>query len=180
MPLWKVYHPEGAFSSDEKKSMAGAIPDVYGRVMPRFYVNVLFEAVPAGSLYIGGELHTNFVRITVEHIARAFTSDKAKAGFMKHMNKVLKPWIEDRGFDWASVFAPAQLLLAAVAIARPRRQHIARFQFFDHPAQGLFGDAKQGEQVRNRQSRLPRNEIERAVMCAAQSLFGQPRVDRPP
>ena len=100
MPLWKVYHPEGAFSSDEKKSMAGAITDVYGRVMPRFYVNVLFEAVPAGSLYIGGELHTNFVRITVEHIARAFTSDKAKAGFMKHMNKVLKPWIEDRGFDW--------------------------------------------------------------------------------
>lgn len=100
MPLWKIYHPPGAYSSDEKKNMAVAITDVYGRVMPRFYVNVLFEAVAAENFYIGGEQHPNFVRITVEHIARSFTSDKARTGFLTHMNKVLKPWIEDRGFNW--------------------------------------------------------------------------------
>ncbi len=100
MPLWKVYHPASAFSADDKKAMAVAITDVYGRVMPRFYVNVLFEPVPDDNLFIGGEPHPNFVRITVDHIAREFPSDKAMSGFMKHMNRVLKPWIEDRGFHW--------------------------------------------------------------------------------
>jgi phenylpyruvate tautomerase PptA (4-oxalocrotonate tautomerase family) len=42
MPLWKVYHPPGAYTGDEKKGLAQAITSVYGRVMPKFYGGVVF------------------------------------------------------------------------------------------------------------------------------------------
>jgi phenylpyruvate tautomerase PptA (4-oxalocrotonate tautomerase family) len=100
MPLWKIYTPPKAFTPEDKKGIAEALTGLYGRVMPRFYVGVVFQEVEADNFYIGGEPTDRFVRIWVDHIARTFRSDEAKAGFFKRVNQLLAPWIADRGYDW--------------------------------------------------------------------------------
>jgi phenylpyruvate tautomerase PptA (4-oxalocrotonate tautomerase family) len=100
MPLWKVYHPVGAYSAEDKAAISRSITDVYARVMPRFYVGVIFQEVEADNFYIGGVSHPRFVRIWVDHIARTFTSDEMKVRFFEKMNQVFAPWIADRGYDW--------------------------------------------------------------------------------
>ena len=100
MPLWKIYHPADAFTPEDRKAISVAITDIYGRVMPRFYVNVLFQEIPEDSFFIGGEPRRNFIRIWVDHIARRMDSDEARRRFMTTMNEVLAPWVRDRGFDW--------------------------------------------------------------------------------
>lgn len=100
MPLWKIYHPPRAYSAEDKQAIAKAITGVYGRVMPKFYVGVLFQEIAADNFYIGGEPHPGFVRIAVDHIARTFQSEETRIGFFNRMNSLLAPWITDRGFDW--------------------------------------------------------------------------------
>lgn len=100
MPLWKIYHPVGAYSSEDKAAISKSITDVYARGMPRFYVGVVFQEVEADSFYIGGVSHPKFVRIWVDHIARTFPSDEVKVRFFEKMNQIFAPWISERGYDW--------------------------------------------------------------------------------
>lgn len=100
MPLWKIYTPANAFTPEDKKGIAQALTGLYGRVMPRFYVGVVFQEVSADNFYIGGEPTDRFVRIWVDHIARTFQSEEARVGFFKRVNALLAPWIADRGYDW--------------------------------------------------------------------------------
>ena len=100
MPLWNIYHPPGAYSAEDKQAIAQALTGVYGRVMPKFYVGVVFQEIAPDSFFVGGEPAKKFVRISVDHIARTFQSDERRVGFFKLINKLLTPWIEDRGFDW--------------------------------------------------------------------------------
>jgi phenylpyruvate tautomerase PptA (4-oxalocrotonate tautomerase family) len=100
MPLWKIYHPVGAYSAEDKRAISKSLTDVYGRAMPRFYVGVIFQEVRADDFYIGGESHPGFVRIWVDHIARTFSSDEMKVRFFEKMNEIFAPWITARGYDW--------------------------------------------------------------------------------
>ena len=45
MPLWKFYHPVGAFSAEDKQAIASRITSIY-RALPKFYVGVVFQEVP--------------------------------------------------------------------------------------------------------------------------------------
>lgn len=67
MPLWKVYHPVGAYTRDEKQAFSAAVTEIYGRIMPKFYVGVVFQEVDEDSFFIGGEARSNFVRIWIDH-----------------------------------------------------------------------------------------------------------------
>lgn len=100
MPLWKIYHPEGAFSVEDKRQISSQLSDVYGRNMPRFYVGVIFQEVAADNFYIGGESHPKFVRIWVDHIARTFGSPEIKVRFFTRMNQIFEPFITERGLQW--------------------------------------------------------------------------------
>ncbi|HEY0646258.1 tautomerase family protein [Phenylobacterium sp.] len=100
MPLWKVYHPVGAYTRDEKQAFSAAVTEIYGRIMPKFYVGVVFQEVDEDSFFIGGEARSNFVRIWIDHIARAFPSTDAAVRFVDIANKVIAPWVKDRGLDW--------------------------------------------------------------------------------
>lgn len=100
MPLWTVYHSPDAFSDADKAELAAKITDVYGAVMPRFYVGVVFQAIEPRNFYVGGEPAVRFVRIVMEHIARSFPNVEASRRFIDRINQLLKPYIEDRGYDW--------------------------------------------------------------------------------
>lgn len=100
MPLWKIYHPEDAFTPEQKKGLSEAITGLYSARLPKFYVGVVFQPVPADSFYVGGEPATNFVRIWVDHIARTLPTAEARTWWIGQCDKALKPFIADRGFDW--------------------------------------------------------------------------------
>src|ERR1700687_6047411 len=71
MPLWKVYHPAGAYSAQDKKEFAEKVTAMYSRIpIPKFYVVMIFEKVAAESFYVGGASHGKFVRLKLEHMAR--------------------------------------------------------------------------------------------------------------
>ena len=68
MPLWKVYHPVGAYTREDKHTFAKRITDIYSQVpLPKFYVDVVFQEVSQDSFYVGGEPARNFVRIHTDH-----------------------------------------------------------------------------------------------------------------
>jgi hypothetical protein len=79
--------------------MSERITRIY-RMLPAFYVGVVFQEVPKNSLYVGGESADDFVRIWVDHIARQFKDEEGKEQFWVAVNKVLKPFISDRGLRW--------------------------------------------------------------------------------
>ena len=79
--------------------MSERITRIY-RMLPAFYVGVGFQEVPKNSLYVGGESADDFVRIRVDHIARQFKDEEGKEQFWVAVNKVLKPFISDRGLRW--------------------------------------------------------------------------------
>lgn len=99
MPLWKIYHPEAAFSDEDKQAIAAGITRIY-RALPKFYVGVVFEAVPKASFYVGGEATDDFVRISVDHIARTFRDEDLKARFLTAVDRVLEPYLGKRGLRW--------------------------------------------------------------------------------
>lgn len=99
MPLWKIYHPPGAFSREQKAELSAAITKLYAR-LPKFYVGIVFQAVEAEDFWVGGEPHGNFVRIWIDHIARQFPTPEARTRAVNYFIQALKPHIGDRGFDW--------------------------------------------------------------------------------
>lgn len=100
MPLWKIYHPVGAFSPEQKKGLSEAITALYARGLPKFYVGVVFQEVAADSFFIGGEPADNFVRIWIDHIARTMPTPEIRAKFIQMVDAALAPYVRDRGLSW--------------------------------------------------------------------------------
>src|SRR5215468_774870 len=91
MPLWKVYHPEGAYSRQDKHAFSKRITEIYSEVpLPKFYVVVVFREVPQDSFYVGGEPVAKFVRIHMDHIARQMTSEAQKLSFLRESRVPLR------------------------------------------------------------------------------------------
>ncbi|KAF7358211.1 Tautomerase-3 domain-containing protein [Mycena venus] len=99
MPLHRIFVPKGFYSSTDKAAWAEAITEVYA-FLPPFYVIVLFIELDAGNIFVGGKATKRMVRISVEHVARNFTDDSSKRGFMDRYEKVLEPFTKARGIDW--------------------------------------------------------------------------------
>ncbi|KPU62124.1 tautomerase enzyme family protein [Pseudomonas fluorescens] len=100
MPLWKVYHPAGAYSLDDKEAMSKAITAAYEAIpIPRFYVVVIFEEMTKGSCFVGGELHDRFVRFKIDHVARTIPSPIVREWWVRSVDDLVAPYVQDRGFD---------------------------------------------------------------------------------
>ncbi|KAF2108269.1 putative oxalocrotonate tautomerase [Lophiotrema nucula] len=118
MPLWTIYHPTSTFTDPATKSaLANAITAIYTAVpLPAFYVNVIFIPVPASNFYIGGvsrpsqpssstsepgpDPQVPFIRICIRNIARKITTAQQRDRFLGRVDSALKPFIEDKGWDW--------------------------------------------------------------------------------
>jgi phenylpyruvate tautomerase PptA (4-oxalocrotonate tautomerase family) len=98
MPLWKIYHPVGAFTAGDKHALARKVTAVYPH-LPKFYVNVIFQEIPKDSFYVGDEPVDNFIRLSIEHIARTL-SDDMKPVRLKQINDAIAPFVKERGFNW--------------------------------------------------------------------------------
>ena len=100
MPLWQIHHHSDAFTEDQKKDLSRDITALYENIgLPKFYVIVIFSSNE--DVFIGGVRDKNFVRIVMTHLAREAAPDEQSARkSQRAFNKVLKPYIEDRGLTW--------------------------------------------------------------------------------
>jgi len=102
MPLWKVYHPVGAYSAQDKKEFAEKVTAMYSRIpIPRFYVVMIFEEVAAESFYVGGASQGKFVRLKLEHMARTLPGPIVREWWVKAVDQLIAPYVRDRGYDWS-------------------------------------------------------------------------------
>jgi phenylpyruvate tautomerase PptA (4-oxalocrotonate tautomerase family) len=99
MPLWTIHHPVGKLSAEDKQAIAQRITSIYS-MLPRFYVGVVFQEVGKDCFFVGGEPADDFVRISVDHIARTFDDEDLKTRFLTACNRLLAPFIADRGLRW--------------------------------------------------------------------------------
>jgi phenylpyruvate tautomerase PptA (4-oxalocrotonate tautomerase family) len=101
MPLWNIDHPAGAFSDDDKAAISKGLADLYSQIpIPKFYVVTIFREAPKDSMYVGGVLNNNFIRFTVDHIARTLPGPVYRQWWMKTCDAIVAPYVKDKGFDW--------------------------------------------------------------------------------
>jgi phenylpyruvate tautomerase PptA (4-oxalocrotonate tautomerase family) len=102
MPMWQIFAPAGAYDTADKKAFSTAITDIYADLagLPRFYVVVVFEERPPGTVWVGGEPADNFVRVVIDHIARQLDTPEMRDLTMEMMEATLEPFAKDRGFNW--------------------------------------------------------------------------------
>ena len=101
MPLWKIHHPVGAYTAEDKKEFAEAITRVYDAVpIPRFYVVVIFEEVAGENLFVGGVAHDKFVRLSIDQMARTLPGPVIREWWTRNLDIVIAPWVKERGYDW--------------------------------------------------------------------------------
>lgn len=117
MPHWQIFHAPDAFQDDaQKHALAQAITSHYAHVMPAFYVVVNFIQVPQSSHFVGGEqAHTRgkpFVRIAIAHIHINLPKDRqVYKALTDGIDKLLKPHVQDRGYDWEYHIEESERLL---------------------------------------------------------------------
>lgn len=101
MPLWKIYTPPEAYSEKERAEMAKKITALYTQIpIPAFYVVILFEEIPAGSYFVGGDAHSKFIRVKIDQIARTLPGPILREWWVRTIDKILAPHISGHGFDW--------------------------------------------------------------------------------
>ena len=100
MPLLHFYHSKDVLDQDDKQNIATAFTQLYGAMLPKFYVNVLFHDISPNNFYIGGEPLNDFVRLSIDHIARSFDSDENRQLFLDACHRILAPYIEKKKLRW--------------------------------------------------------------------------------
>ncbi|MGQ0465529.1 MAG: tautomerase family protein [Sporichthyaceae bacterium] len=101
MPLWKIYHPTGAYTEEDKKEFSAAVTSMYAKVpIPEFYVVCIFEEMPPATIFVGGERDDNFVRIKVDQIARTMAGGVVRDWWVHTLDNLYAPWVRDRGYNW--------------------------------------------------------------------------------
>ncbi len=101
MPLWKVYHPSGAFSAEDKQELSERITSIYAGVpIPKFYVVIIYEEIEQGNCFVGGKLHNDFVRFKVDQIARTIPGPTLREWWIRTLDEVVAPFVKERGYDW--------------------------------------------------------------------------------
>lgn len=142
MPLWQIYHPEPAFSAADKRALALKVTALYQDFLPRFYVNVFFQTLPPGTAYLGGEPADDFVRVTIDHIARAMDNDAEQQQFLAACTRILQPYLAARGLRWELHVDETPFSLWTIEGLKPRRRERRRGEMAQRePAFGVGGVA---------------------------------------
>ncbi|MEW1819245.1 tautomerase family protein [Arthrobacter sp. NPDC080031] len=102
MPLWQIHHPENAYSASDKQAFSEAITAIYTDLVhiPAFYVVVIFDEVKTGDMFVGAKQRENFVRLNIDQMARTLPGRVLREFWVHHIDSVIKPWVQDRNFDW--------------------------------------------------------------------------------
>ena len=102
MPLWKVYHPVGAFTAEDKTALAKRVTEVYARIpIPKFYVVFIFEEIsvdetPFDLWSLQGELAPPFESAAEKRWVKENKASPYTLAEKLPVNLILAPGIADR------------------------------------------------------------------------------------
>ena len=112
MPVWHIFHPENAYTADEKIELGKRITNIYtdnfDLNLPPFYVGVFFHGFAPESYIVGGEPRDRSVHVDILHIARTHDQVAEHVGlpieevnktFLGFAHEALNPYIKDRGYE---------------------------------------------------------------------------------
>ncbi|GKZ74338.1 hypothetical protein AnigIFM50267_011837 [Aspergillus niger] len=100
MPIWSFKYSQGALSEQDKLGLAKDITRLYTSVgLPAFFVNVQFFEMGPSEMFVGGESRTNFVNLSIVHIARTFKTEYERWDFMRQFDLILERF-QKKGLDW--------------------------------------------------------------------------------
>lgn len=102
MTCCEIFAPPNAYTEKDKERLSAAITSMYVDYagLPEFYVVVIFHEQRDHSVYVGGKVAKNFVRIRVDHFALKLDSAESRAACMAVLEEKLAPLVKERGFDW--------------------------------------------------------------------------------
>ncbi|BEU25674.1 tautomerase family protein [Paraburkholderia caribensis] len=98
MPLWQIFHPEDAYTEEDKQGLAERIVAIHPG-LPKFYVVVVFHALPSHSIYAGGVPQKKFVRLKIDQMARTLPGPIQRAWWMRKVESAIAPYVTDRGLS---------------------------------------------------------------------------------
>ncbi|KAE8309936.1 hypothetical protein BDV41DRAFT_546450 [Aspergillus transmontanensis] len=82
MPIWSFKSSRGALSEQDKTDLVKDITRLYTKVdLPAFFVNVQFVEMGPTEMFVGGESRSNFVNLSIVHIARTFKTEFDRLDF---------------------------------------------------------------------------------------------------
>ncbi|KAI9040115.1 tautomerase family protein [Aspergillus affinis] len=100
MPVWSFKYSQGALSKQDKVGLAKEITQLYSsKGLPAFYVNVQFFEMGSNDMLVGGEYRSNFVNLSIVHIARTFKTETDRLDFLKQIDLILERF-KTKGLDW--------------------------------------------------------------------------------
>ncbi|PQE07522.1 Tautomerase protein [Rutstroemia sp. NJR-2017a BBW] len=100
MPIWSFKYSRDALSEPDKVGLAKDITQLYTSVgLPAFYVNVQFFEMGPTDMLVGGESRSNFVNLSIVHIARTFKTETDRSDFLKKIDLILERF-RNKGLDW--------------------------------------------------------------------------------
>lgn len=132
MPFWRIYSNANTFSDEQKAGLSEAITKLYSNRpdgLPAFYVVTVFTPLGDGDIFVGGKKHKDFVRITVEQIARAMPSPETeegrirRRGWMERINEVSSTETSEMG-QARRVVAHKHVTGTEAVHSRPRRDQL--------------------------------------------------------
>ncbi|KAH7311833.1 putative oxalocrotonate tautomerase [Rhexocercosporidium sp. MPI-PUGE-AT-0058] len=102
MPILKFYTSPGQLTDEEKQELVTTLTAGYTKIMPDFFVNIMFHELPHGSFFMGGKpTDGKFVRFTAEHIAMNFKEDLERANrYLDWVGQLFTERFEPRGWTW--------------------------------------------------------------------------------
>jgi phenylpyruvate tautomerase PptA (4-oxalocrotonate tautomerase family) len=105
MPFWRIYHPPGFYTDDEKLAFASSITNDVYYTIPPFWVDVVFFEAPSNNFYVGGKASEDkFVRVAIDHIARHHAggnaSEEDKVSIKNRIEAAMKSFVADKGVRW--------------------------------------------------------------------------------
>jgi phenylpyruvate tautomerase PptA (4-oxalocrotonate tautomerase family) len=100
MPMWQIFHPKDAYTEEDRRNLSERITAIYAAIpIPRFYVVVVFQELPAAAFYVGGKPRANFVRFKVDQMARTLPNEIVREWWMRRVEEIIAPYVTQRGFE---------------------------------------------------------------------------------
>jgi hypothetical protein len=103
MPIWRIYHPDNVYTSvEERQAFSQSITSIYTAAgLPAFIGGRTTDpSLPTSAALPGSTSTAPFIRIFGSNIARKLKDASAKQSFVNRVDKAIKPWVQDKGYEW--------------------------------------------------------------------------------
>jgi hypothetical protein len=100
MPLWKVYHPVGAFTAEDKKALAKRVTEVYVRIpIPKFLWCSFLRRSPRTPALLVASRITNLSGSRSTKLPGRYPVRSSENGGLGHLMRQY-PYVDNMMYDW--------------------------------------------------------------------------------